>query len=96
MTATSESTKAIEEILRREFDAEPVFDKSHTDSNLTLRVDKRRYRIYVSNEFEEDFTVLQEKCQGILEGLPFALNTSETDAVLITTLGIKEHQGRDF
>jgi hypothetical protein len=50
----------------------------------------------VSNEFEEDFTVLHEKCQGILEGLPFALNTSETDAVLITTLGIKEHKGRDF
>ena len=95
MTSTSESTKAITELLRVEFDTEPIFDKSCGRANLTFRVDRRRYRVYVDDDFEEDFPILTGQCERILDGLIFALSASLNDAVIVTSMGVKEHLGAD-
>jgi hypothetical protein len=95
MTPTSESTKAIQEILRIEFDAEPVFDKTSGREHLTFRVDGRRYRVYVADDFEEDYPILKDQCEPILEDLSFALSASFSDAVIVTSIGVKEYSGAD-
>jgi hypothetical protein len=96
MTPTSESTEAIKKILRAEFDAEPIFDKSRGRPNLTFRLDGRRYRVYVDDDFEEDYPVLKGQCERILDGLVFALSASARDAVIVTSIGVKEHAAADF
>jgi hypothetical protein len=50
----------------------------------------------LDDDFEEDYPVLKGQSERILDGLVFALSASATDAVIVTSVGVKEHAAADF
>jgi hypothetical protein len=96
MNADSQSTKAIAEIIRTSFKEKPTFDASRGEENLTFRSDAKRYRVYVREDFEEDFHAMEKRYRQLLDDLPTALRCSKTGAVEVTGEGITEHKGPEF
>jgi hypothetical protein len=96
MDKTSEAIQAVIAAMRDGFEAEPVIDESHGEPNITLRVNGKRYRAYLSDEFADDYSQMKAACDQMLGGLGEALNLSATASVLVTTTGLKEHPGADF
>jgi len=96
MNKISEATQAVIAAMRDGFEAEPLIDESHGEPNITVRVNGKRYRAYMSDEFEDDYPQMKAACDQMLGGLGEALSLSATGSVLITTTGLKEHSGADF
>ena len=92
MENNSECVLRTQVILRTHFGEEPVIDTSRGEPNLTFRdQDKNRYRVYVQEEFEEDYPVMRGSYDSILQSLPEALRRSSSRTVLVTRDGIDEY-----
>jgi hypothetical protein len=87
---TSECVGAIIRILRSEFEVNAGLDRSTRRPNVTFTFSGEQYRIYLADNFEEQYHGAPQTGDLILSALPERLRVSSTGSrsVLVSRSGI--------